>query len=505
MTNQEFAQALIPMGIPSTLQALGCSLLGVGLSAFAYHLYLERWRPSDSPPLKSSFLPILGYALEIGKNPIEFFMSLKESFGEIFGIVVAGNRMYILTNPHDYILILRPNKDELSHEEFHTTVLVKFFGAKQKSLDNHAIDDDLMRAWFAKYLFSTDSLNTLTIRMQKHLNTMISRTAVEGTFPMYDFLGKIIFEASVVSLFNQETISSESDLYNAFMAFDKALPAAVAGVSVENISESKKGRDVLLKSCTASREDVSEFIDRRWKYFEQLSAENKIDGKDPTSFQLAMLWASVGNTMPAVFWIVYYLLKNPEAKQRVMEELGKVKKTQEGLIDQENLNSLVFVDACITESLRMSSGSMIMRYVKKPCKLTLDSGRTYSFVKGDRVGICPPLTHFDDAIFPNAKTFYPERFLDENLLDKSPLSRSTGKKLEMSNTFLPFGGGPTLCPGRRFARNEIKTLLVHLLGNFDLALADPNVQPGFDGSRAGLGIFPPKNSSVQIVVQKKVT
>jgi cytochrome P450 len=28
--------------------------------------------------------------------------------------------------------------------------------------------------------------------------------------------------------------------------------------------------------------------------------------------------------------------------------------------------------------------------------------------------------------------------------------------------FLPFGGGASLCPGRRFARNEIKTLFVML-------------------------------------------
>lgn len=60
--------------------------------------------------------------------------------------------------------------------------------------------------------------------------------------------------------------------------------------------------------------------------------------------------------------------------------------------------------------------------------------------------------------------------------------------------FLPFGGGVTLCPGRRFARNEVKTLVVCLLAQFrfQLAVGADAAAPAFDGARAGLGIFPPK-------------
>lgn len=58
---------------------------------------------------------------------------------------------------------------------------------------------------------------------------------------------------------------------------------------------------------------------------------------------------------------------------------------------------------------------------------------------------------------------------------------------------MPFGGGYTYCPGRRFARNEVKTMVAFLLTRFDLHLGDSSAQPEFDGARAGLGIFPPKN------------
>ena len=65
--------------------------------------------------------------------------------------------------------------------------------------------------------------------------------------------------------------------------------------------------------------------------------------------------------------------------------------------------------------------------------------------------------------------------------------------------FLPFGGGVTLCPGRRFARNEVKTLVVCLLARFRFELVNGQKQPEFDGARAGLGIFPPK-SDIDIVI-----
>lgn len=34
-----------------------------------------------------------------------------------------------------------------------------------------------------------------------------------------------------------------------------------------------------------------------------------------------MLWASVGNTLPATFWATYYLVSHPEALQAVRQEI----------------------------------------------------------------------------------------------------------------------------------------------------------------------------------------
>jgi cytochrome P450 len=68
--------------------------------------------------------------------------------------------------------------------------------------------------------------------------------------------------------------------------------------------------------------------------------------KDPVSFQLAMLWASAGNTVPSTFWTFYYILQTPAVLKRVLQEIcestGKASIEEvDGLISQEQLNKMV--------------------------------------------------------------------------------------------------------------------------------------------------------------------
>ena len=65
---------------------------------------------------------------------------------------------------------------------------------------------------------------------------------------------------------------------------------------------------------------------------------------------------------------------------------------------QDQLNNMHLLDACVTESMRLASGSLVMRFVQRPCSITLNSGNTYHFRKGDRVGIAPPITHHDSEV-----------------------------------------------------------------------------------------------------------
>jgi cytochrome P450 len=100
----------------------------------------------------------------------------------------------------------------------------------------------------------------------------------------------------------------------------------------------------------------------------------------------------------------------------------------------------------------------------------------YALRLGDRVALFPPLLHFDESrVGANADSFDPDRYLER---PQTPL--------------MPFGGGSSLCPGRKFARREIKAFVIHILSRFSVVLEDPNAPvPASDPTRIGLGVIGP--------------
>jgi cytochrome P450 len=166
------------------------------------------------------------------------------------------------------------------------------------------------------------------------------------------------------------------------------------------------------------------------------------------------------------------------------------------VLQVEDMHRLEVIDSCISEALRLSSGSLIMREVLEPCTLTLASGNTYSFRKGDNVGIFPPLVHRDTRIYSQPEEFQHDRFLN------APSSYCiNGGTVQANICLLPFGGGVSYCPGRKFARNEIKTFVAQLFLRFTVTFedeADAAKPVEMDYSRAGLGIFLPKNCDTRV-------
>lgn len=68
-------------------------------------------------------------------------------------------------------------------------------------------------------------------------------------------------------------------------------------------------------------------------------------------------------------------------------------------------------------------------------------------------------THKDPKYFKNPEEFDPSRFEGDG---------------PVPFTFIPFGGGPRMCPGSEFARLEILIFMHHLVTNFRWEKVFPN-------------------------------
>jgi len=74
---------------------------------------------------------------------------------------------------------------------------------------------------------------------------------------------------------------------------------------------------------------------------------------------------------------------------------------------------------------------------------------------------CVYLTHQREDIYPDAKEFRPERFLENQF---SPYE------------FISFGGGSRRCIGEALAQLELKLAIATILSRYDLALANNNLE-----------------------------
>lgn len=115
-----------------------------------------------------------------------------------------------------------------------------------------------------------------------------------------------------------------------------------------------------------------------------------------------------------------------------------------------------------TETLRLHSpGSHLTRYCNESVEIDLPKDKKL-LVDSGTVIIFPIVSiQMDPEFYPNPTKFDPDRFAPENGGVKSFIERGV---------YLPFGNGPRICPGNRFAVSQSKLAIANLVKNFEISI-----------------------------------
>ncbi|ETW08929.1 hypothetical protein H310_01412 [Aphanomyces invadans] len=285
--------------------------------------------------------------------------------------------------------------------------------------------------------------------------TLLQQRRVLSTFPtqrmsLLSFVQQCIFESGTRVLFGDTVVDHNPTLRQAFQTFDTSFPLFVAGVPSLLLPSASKARRSLVHALDSNPgADAATIIQKRTEAVKTTFPTNVVAPLDAAKESLALLWAANANSIPTAFWSLFYLLDNPVAwstvRDEVREHLGKS-------IDWtgDQLGKCVFLASAVDEALRLSASSLMMRVATEDVNLNVEGSHVH-LAKGSKVMIFPSLGHFDDAIFPQPRTFQFDRFV-----------QATSAQLEAFN---PFGMGVTMCPGRNFAKNQVKR---HRLGHSNL-------------------------------------
>ncbi|XP_032683015.1 cytochrome P450 9e2-like [Odontomachus brunneus] len=182
--------------------------------------------------------------------------------------------------------------------------------------------------------------------------------------------------------------------------------------------------------------------------------------EDMTCQAFIFFFGGFDTTSTLMCFAAHEIAVNEDVRKRLQNEIDQVLEDTKGQAPYEAINSMEYLDAVLNEALRMYPVIMLLdRACTEDFELppTLPGAKPYTVKKGDIVWIPIHALQHDPKYFENPEKFYPERFLGEQK-----------KHILNTGAYLPFGLGPRMCIGNRFALLETKVLLFHLLARCDL-------------------------------------
>ncbi|CEJ60091.1 hypothetical protein PMG11_08677 [Penicillium brasilianum] len=155
--------------------------------------------------------------------------------------------------------------------------------------------------------------------------------------------------------------------------------------------------------------------------------------------------------------IMWYLLQNPDALRKLVAEIDDFTARGNGNITFKESQDMPYFQAVMKEALRMHSATGLPMWRVVPAG-GAQIGDQF-FPGGTIVGANTWVAHYDERVFPNAKKFRPERWLEAE--------GEPDKLKEMNQMYMPFGLGSRTCIGKHISILEMSKLIPRLLREFE--------------------------------------
>ncbi|KAI4659648.1 uncharacterized protein J4E79_006183 [Alternaria viburni] len=176
-----------------------------------------------------------------------------------------------------------------------------------------------------------------------------------------------------------------------------------------------------------------------------------------------MMNAGSATTAIAMANVMYQLIKHPDIKMKLVQEIDSALEDEEeegdGVVAYDRVKHLPYLRACLDESLRL--------FPPTPHGLPRQTPAEGVNILGDyipggvSVAMSAYVAHRQESVFPHADKFIPARWLGEE-----------GKALQPY--FLAFSAGARGCIGRNISYLEQTVVLASVLRRYDFALSSPN-------------------------------
>jgi cytochrome P450 len=198
------------------------------------------------------------------------------------------------------------------------------------------------------------------------------------------------------------------------------------------------------------------------------------------------LYSGSDTTSTTLTATIFYLLHNPDVLSTLTHEIRSSFSNIEEIRSGPQLNSCIYLRACIDEALRMSPpvGAVLPRCVLPGGLEVLG----HKLPAGVGVGVPIYAIHHHVDFVPEPFAYNPSRWIIDDKRQKNSTHVASNESLDaLHSVFNPFSLGSRGCIGRPMAYLELSLTLARLVWSCDMRLA-PGDEGRIGGGNADLGI-----------------
>jgi cytochrome P450 len=192
---------------------------------------------------------------------------------------------------------------------------------------------------------------------------------------------------------------------------------------------------------------------------------------------ITLLFAGHETTASALAWLLYWIHYLPEVDRQLHQELDSLGENA----DVQAIANLPYLNATICETLRIYpiAAAAFARVLKQPMSIMNRDFQTDTWFMISIYNL-----HHQEALYPSADRFIPERFLTKSYSNYE---------------YLPFGGGNRRCIGSALALLEMKLVTATILSRLQLKLTSKRQMLPV---RRGLTLAPPASFEMIATAKK---
>ncbi|GAB0094902.1 hypothetical protein DMENIID0001_102280 [Sergentomyia squamirostris] len=197
-----------------------------------------------------------------------------------------------------------------------------------------------------------------------------------------------------------------------------------------------------------------------------LGSKQNLSLTQMTSHALTVYLDGYETTSITIPLVLYELGRNMEAQEKLREEIIRFESNSG--INYESIQEMQYLDQVVNETMRIHPPLII---ISKLCTENVTypvNGKNVMIPKGMTVHIPIFSIHRNENNFQNPEQFIPERFDEAN---------GGSKVFKDKCSFLPFGNGPRICLGMRFALLQVKTSVVEVIRQYRVTVNERTKQP----------------------------